>query len=61
MTNPKKTNRPIKSFEIYYDETSKRFVFEIFDKEALFPLLIKVEPMDPRVLDVTRNQKLHLS
>ena len=61
MTNPKKINRPVKSFEISYDEVSERFVLEIFDKEAMFPLLIKAESIDSRVLIVTQNQRLHLT
>ena len=52
--------RPVKGHEVYYDEISKRFVLEIFDKEAMFPLLIKVEPLDPRVIIITKNQRLHL-
>ena len=49
-----------KSYEIYYDKTSERYVFEIFD-EALVPLLIKCGTLRPRELEITRNQKLHLN
>ena len=57
---PKKTQQLKKSHEIFYDETSQRYIFEIIDVDSLFPLLIKVQSIEPRELVLTRNQKLHL-
>ena len=52
--------QPKKSYEIYYDETSERFVFDVFDVDALFPLLIRVPSISPRELIVTKQQRIHL-
>ena len=55
-----KKSRPTKSYEIYYDENLQRYVFEIDDTEALFPLWIKAPSVSPRELVITKNQKMHL-
>jgi hypothetical protein len=57
---PKKLQKFKKSYEIFYDETSERYIFEITDVDSLFPLLIKVQSIGPRELVLTRSQKLHL-
>ena len=57
---PKKLQKCKGSYEIFYDETSERYIFEIIDVDSLFPLLIKVQSIKPRELVLTRNQKLHL-
>jgi hypothetical protein len=56
----KKLQQLKKSHEIFYDETSQRYILEIIDVDSLFPLLIKVQSIEPRELVLTRNQKLHL-
>ena len=58
--NPIKLQKFKKSYEIFYDETSERYIFEIIDVDSLFPLLIKVQSVEPRELVFTRSQKLHL-
>jgi hypothetical protein len=55
-----KLNNETKGYEISYDETSERFVFKIVDVDSLFPLLIKVQSIEPRELIFTKNKKLHL-
>jgi hypothetical protein len=57
---PKKLEKLKKSYEIFYDETYQRYIFEIIDVDSLFPLLIKVQSLEPRELVLTRSQKLHL-
>ncbi len=56
-----KLNNETNGYEITYDETSERSVFKIIDVDSLFPLLIKVQSIEPRELIITRNQKLHLT
>jgi hypothetical protein len=57
---PKKLQKCKKAYEIFYDEISERYIFEIIDVDSLFPLLIKVNSIEPRELVFTRSHKLHL-
>lgn len=60
MIDPKK-NRPNKSYGLYYDHVSERFVFEIQDSDAMFPLLIKAAGVErPYTLVKSRYGKLSL-
>ena len=54
-------SKPIKSYEIFFDPTSERFVFEIQDFDGLFPLLIKGDEIE-RVYELkhTKNGKLQI-
>jgi hypothetical protein len=58
-----KTNNKLikKSYEIYYDPTSEKFVLHIGDFDGLLPLLIKGDKLE-RVynLEFTRNRKLRI-
>jgi hypothetical protein len=59
--NPKNLKKFKKSYEIFYDEISERYVLQIIDVDSLFPLLIKVPSIGPRELIFTNKQKLHLT
>jgi len=56
-----KLNKETNGYEIIYDKTSERNILKIFDKDSLFPLLIKVHSLEPRELIITKNRKLHLT
>ena len=52
----RKKSKVKKSFEFYFDNASERFVFEIQDPDAMFPLLIKGLGVE-RSYELIRTQK----
>jgi len=49
------------SYELFYDETSEHHILEIINVDSLLPLFIKVQSIEPRLLQFTKNKKLHLT
>lgn len=50
-----------KSFEIYFDDASERFVFDIHDMDGMLPLVIRgLGICRAYELVITRNGKLQL-
>ncbi len=52
--------RPDKSFCLEYDKTSERMVMVIYDKDGMFPLVLKVPGCDPREILVTKNGRIQM-